>query len=66
VLGTGQNRLSVFQLATTIEEQELNAVMIQFNYGFFDFEKLSPFILELIGKGVSVFTDTALNRRPIR
>lgn len=45
----------LFELATTIEEQELNAVMIQFNYGFFDFEKLSPFILEIIGKGVSVF-----------
>jgi glycosyltransferase involved in cell wall biosynthesis len=43
------------ELAAAVEQQELNAVMIQFNYGFFDFERLRPFILELVSKGVSVF-----------
>ena len=45
----------LFELAAAVEQQELNAVMIQFNYGFFDFERLRLFILELVSKGVSVF-----------
>jgi len=45
----------LFELAGTVEQQELNAVMIQFNYGFFDFDRLRVFILDLVSKGVSVF-----------
>ncbi|MFN7305394.1 MAG: glycosyltransferase, partial [Acetobacteraceae bacterium] len=45
----------LFELAAAVEQQELNAVMIQFNYGFFDFERLKLFIVELVSKGVTVF-----------
>lgn len=42
------------QLAKTIDEQRLDTLVIQFNYGFFEFSALSGFLMQQIGAGRKV------------
>ncbi|MBB4952247.1 glycosyltransferase involved in cell wall biosynthesis [Agrobacterium vitis] len=46
---------SLIDLTTDIDRQSLDAIHIQFNYGFFDFDALNSLIYRCIWKGVSVF-----------
>lgn len=45
----GQDPL--IELRRTVKKHRLNAIVIQFNYGFFDFQSLSDFIIEQIDNG---------------